>query len=106
MRKAVFPINSTTRSPRDVSPVDLDVPLAQLSTIALLAKTQPSIPEEEFAQTALILALLVTELELVPPVSADSTTSKVPVSNPVPMEPIPSTEFANANQESFLLANV
>ena len=106
MRKAVFPISSTTRSLSDVSPVDPDVPLAQLSTTAPLARTQPSIPEEEFVQTVPILALLVTELELVPPVSADSTTSKVPVSNPVPMEPIPSTESANVNQESFLLANV
>ena len=106
MKKVVFLINSTTNPPRDVLLVELDVPLAQLSTSVLLARTLPSLPEEEFAQTAPILALLVTELELVPPASADSTTSKVLVNNPAPMEPIPSMEFVNANQESFLLANV
>ena len=106
MKEVVFLINSTINPPRDVLLVELDVPLAQLSTTAPLARTQPSIPEEEFVQTVPILALLVTEPELAHHASVDSTTSKELVNNLAPMEPIPSTEFVNVNQESFLLANV
>jgi len=106
VKEVVFLINSTINPPRDVLLVELDVPLAQLSTSVLLARTPPSLLEVEFAQTALILALLVTELELAHHASADSTTSKELVNNLAPMEPIPSTEFVNVNQESFLLANV
>ena len=101
-----MPINSTTKTPEDVSHVEQDAPLAHLSVSAPLARTLPSLPEEEFALTAPIPALLVTELELVLHASVDSTTSKAPVNNPAPMEPTPSTEFASASQESSLSANV
>ena len=106
MRKDASPINSTTKPQGDVLLVDQDVPLAQPSTSAPLARTLLSLPEEEFAQTAPTLALLVMELELAPHASVDSTTSKVPVNSLAPMEPTPSTESANVNPELFLLASV
>ena len=105
-KRDVFLISSSMLDSKDALPVDLDVPLAQPSTSAPLARTPPSAPEEESAPTAPTPAPLVMEPELALHVSVDSSTSKDHAKPHVPMEPLPSMESANANQESFLLANV
>jgi len=80
--------------------------LVLLTATAQLAKTQPSLPEEVSAPTALTHATLVMPLEPAPVASADSTSSKVLVKLPVLLELFPLMESANALQASFPTVNV
>ena len=100
-RGDAFHISSSMLDKRDALLVDLDVPPAQPSTSAPLARTLPSAPEEESAPTAPTPVPLVMELELALHASADSSTSKDHARPHAPMEPLPSMESANASQESF-----
>ena len=104
-RRDVFLISSSMLDKRDALPVDLDVPLAQPSTSVPLARTLQSAPEEESAPTAPTPVPLVMELELALHASADSSTSKDHARPHALTEPPPSTESANANQESSPSAN-
>ena len=106
VKKDAFPINSTTETKEDVLLVDLDVPPAQLSTSAQLARILLSTQEEESALTVPTLALLVMELELAHHASVDFSTSKDHARLHVLMELLQSMEFVNVNQESFLSVNV
>lgn len=100
-RRDVFLISSSMLDSKGALPVDPDVPPAQPSTSAPLARTPQSAPEEESAPTAPTPVPLVTEPELALHASAGSSTSKDHARPHAPMEPPPSTESANANQESF-----
>ena len=72
-------LNSLTPTNRSVSTVPRDVLLAQPVITAHHVSTMPSSPEEEFAPTAPILAILAMEPVLAPPVSQDSTSSRADV---------------------------
>lgn len=99
-RKVAFLINSTKVPPRNASTAALDAPPAHPTTIAQAAPMPRSPPEVESAQIAPILAPLVTAQEPAPLASQASTTSKAHAKLPAPSVPPPSTESANAPQES------
>lgn len=79
--------------------------LVPLLITAQLAKTQLSLLEEVSALTVLIRAILVMQLEHVPAVSADSTSSKVPAKLLVLLELFLLTESVDALQVSFRTVN-
>ena len=105
-RKDASLISSSKLTKRNASTVDLDVPLALPTTTAPVARTLPSLPEEESAPAALTHAPLVMEPELALAASQVSSTSKVPAELHVPMEPDQSTEFASVNQVLCLSVSV
>ena len=74
--------------------------LAQLSTSAQLALTLQLLLEEEFAQTALTLALHAMVQVHAQLVSADSTCSKVHAKPTALLEQLPETESVNVHLES------
>ena len=102
----VSAINSMITHNKDVLLVVQAVLLALHSTTVLLVKILQSLLEEVSALTALIHATLVMLLELALAVSVDSISSKAHAKPLVPLELFPSTEPANAHQESFLTVNV
>ena len=98
-RRVASTTNSTTITRNAALPALQVVLLALPTATAPAARTPPLHPEEEFAQIAPILVLLVTDLVHALHVSADSTTSKEPAGHPVLPVLHLLTVFVNAHLE-------
>ena len=106
VRGDVRMLNSSISTNRSVSTVPRDALLAQLVITAHRVSILLSPPEEEFAPTAPILVILAMEPALAPPVSQDSTSSRVDVKIHAPSVLSLAMVFARALQESSQMETV